>query len=116
MEKLAEETVRSSSVHRIQRVRANRVMRSRLLPFTHTHQYARCRRCHRRSCHRPLNKRRQVHDQHIRFVSLEDDLFSLRVRDSYCKFNGLCGTEESRELMDTVVEGLFSVIITTVCG
>eukprot|EP01094_Clydonella_sp_ATCC50884_P001966 TRINITY_DN11503_c0_g3_i1.p1 TRINITY_DN11503_c0_g3~~TRINITY_DN11503_c0_g3_i1.p1 ORF type:complete len:647 (+),score=245.64 TRINITY_DN11503_c0_g3_i1:242-2182(+) len=54
----------------------------------------------------------RVHDQHIHFVSLEDRLFSLRLPRSYCRFNGRSSEAESVALMDTVVEGLFSVIVT----
>jgi hypothetical protein len=59
----------------------------------------------------------KVFDQYLNFISLEDDMFTLRHQDrdsiSYYSINrGDVKDSEMEQIMDTIVESLFSVFVT----
>jgi hypothetical protein len=59
---------------------------------------------------------RQVYDQFIDFVSLEDRLFTLRQPNSFQAYNDPNITDEmAQQSMNTVVDSLFSALVTLVC-
>ena len=57
----------------------------------------------------------QVYDQYLNFIVAEPDLFSLSLgTDTYCRLNSAATTDEQLDnLVDQIVIGLFSVVVTT---
>ncbi|KAG9184924.1 hypothetical protein G6011_11754 [Alternaria panax] len=55
----------------------------------------------------------QIYDQYLNFVTLDSDQFSLNIQDAYRKINSpKTSDQELDELIDRIVSGLFSVVVT----
>ncbi|KAI4698630.1 hypothetical protein J4E81_005854 [Alternaria sp. BMP 2799] len=55
----------------------------------------------------------QLYDQYLNFVTLDSDQFSLNIEDAYRKINSpKTSDQELDELIDRIVSGLFSVVVT----
>ena len=58
-------------------------------------------------------EKKKIYDQFLDFVSLEEDLFSFEMKDSYLKFNDKStGDKEAEELVEKVASRLFCMIAT----
>ena len=53
-----------------------------------------------------------VYDMHANFISLEEDLFSLNIANSYYKMKSVNDEKTTKEYVDSIVSGLFSVLVT----
>lgn len=60
-----------------------------------------------------INRISKVHDQHLEFVTLEENLFSLAQKSSYVQLNDpSAGDREIEEIIEKIVSGLFCVLAT----
>jgi hypothetical protein len=59
----------------------------------------------------------QIYDQYLNFVTLDSDQFSLNIQDAYRKINSpKTSDQELDELIDRIVSGLFSVVVTDIAA